>query len=459
VIRANGWVQQGAASFLICVIGASAGCGAAGSAQESSTPDGPDGDGLTVSMPGVSAPAREERLADSTLARLVREIQPAVERSAGIAARAPLNVAATDEERLHAYLSQQITTQLSREEAASVTAAYARLGLVPDSLDLQALFLALLEEQVVGYYDPKTDTLFVHERVSVEELEPVLAHELVHALQDQHVALDEVLSGLAERNDASTAAQAAIEGHATFAMMEWTFARMTGSAADLTQLPDLGASFENLDLTQLGDFGPVEILANAPTVVREGLLFPYIGGLVFLQRLWKQLPTRTLPFGAEMPESTEQVLHVDRWLAGDRPTTVEFVELADGWDVVYAKDLGELETRIFLAEHLEVPLWAERAAAGWDGDAYRLLRRGDAEALVWVSVWDTAADADEFAEAATEAYARFYAGEDRVPDIARATLDGRAVVRILDTPVDVTLPAAAAAFELRGGEDIGRQLP
>ena len=283
-----------------------------------------------------------------------------------------------------------------------------------------------------------------------------LAHELVHALQDQHVALDEVQAALGERNDASIAAQAAIEGHATFAMMEWQFASMTGMAADLTELPDLGASFENIDLSQLGDFGPAEILANAPTLVREGLIFPYVGGLVFLQRLWKQLPTRTLPFGAEMPESTEQVLHVERWLAADRPTTVEFLDSVDGWDVVYAKDLGELETRVFLAEHLGVPPWAERAEAGWDGDAYQLLRRDGAEALVWISVWDSPEDADEFAEAAAEAYARFYAEDDREPDIARASIEGRAVVRILDTPAGVTLPAAAVAFELRGGEDVGR---
>ncbi len=453
MIRANRWAGRRQAFLLIWVGLVFGGCRAAGVAQESHRSDA---EGVTVAMPAVSNVDPGATLDDSTLARLVQEIQPTVERSAGLVATSPLNVAATDEARLHDYLTEQITTQLSVEEAAAITAAYARLGLVPDSLDLRALFLALLEEQVVGYYDPKSDTLFVHERVGVEQLEPVLAHELVHALQDQHVALDEVQAALGERNDASTAAQAAIEGHATYAMMEWQFASMTGMAADLTGLPDLGASFENIDLTQLGDFGPAEILANAPALVREGLIFPYVGGLVFLQRLWKQLPSRTLPFGVDMPASTEQVLHVERWLAGDRPTTVEFTGSAEGWDIVYAKDLGELETRVFLTEHLGVPPWAERAAAGWDGDAYRLLRRGDAEALIWISVWDSPEDADEFAEAAAEAYARFYADEDREPDIARATIDGRAVVRILDSPAGVDLPAAASAFELHGGEDVGR---
>lgn len=453
MIRANRWAGRRQAFLLIWVGLVFGGCRAAGVAQESRRSDA---EGVTVAMPAVSNVDPGATLDDSTLARLVQEIQPTVERSAGLVATSPLKVAATDEARLHDYLTEQITTQLSVEEAAAITAAYARLGLVPDSLDLRALFLALLEEQVVGYYDPKSDTLFVHERVGVEQLEPVLAHELVHALQDQHVALDEVQAALGERNDASTAAQAAIEGHATYAMMEWQFASMTGMAADLTGLPDLGASFENIDLTQLGDFGPAEILANAPALVREGLIFPYVGGLVFLQRLWKQIPSRTLPFGADMPASTEQVLHVERWLAGDRPTTVEFTGSAGGWDIVYAKDLGELETRVFLTEHLGVPPWAERAAAGWDGDAYRLLRRGDAEALIWISVWDSPEDADEFAEAAAEAYARFYADEDREPDIARATIDGRAVVRILDSPAGVDLPAAASAFELHGGEDVGR---
>jgi hypothetical protein len=242
-----------------------------------------------------------------------------VERSSGIQAVRPLNVAPTDEARLREYIATQLETQLSRAEAAAITAVYARLGLVPDTLDLGALLAALLEEQVIGYYDPVSDTLFVHDRVPTAELEPVLAHELVHALQDHLVDLDSIGRALEGSNDAVTAWQAVVEGHATFAMMEWQFSAMMGGEADLTELDDLGDMLSGIDLTALGDFGSTAVLAAAPAVIREGLIFPYVGGLVFLQRAWKERPSRPLPFGADRPLSTEQVLHVDRWLARDEP--------------------------------------------------------------------------------------------------------------------------------------------
>lgn len=444
----NRHTRSGAGLAIVAAVWV-AGCSRVDGAQRQGGPDGPgrfdEPDHVDVAAPG--------RLADSTLARLVSEILPMVERSAGMTAVAPLKVAATDEGRLRAYLEEQIATQLSTDEAAAITAAYARLGLVPSDLDLPALFLALLEEQVVGYYDPVTDTLFVHERVTVEQLEPVLAHELVHALQDQRVPLDSLGESLKDRNDASTAYQAAIEGHATYAMMEWKFTAMTGVAADLTALPDMGAMFADLDLAALGDVGPVEVLVGAPAIVREGLLFPYVGGLVFLQRMWKARPERPLPFGVNLPQSTEQVLHVDRWLAGDAPTRVDFSESDFGWPVVYERDLGELETRIFLEEHLGDRERAERAAAGWDGDALRLFGGPEGEVLVWVSVWDSPAEADEFAAAAEEAYTHRYASERRAPLVERYEQAGRPLVRIIDLPAGVTLPAGAAAVRLTGGEE------
>lgn len=409
-----------------------------------------DGSGVAATEPIT--------VTDTALARLLSEIQPTVERSSGISATRPLMVAATDEGRLRAYIEGQLETQLPPAEAAAITAVYARLGLVPDTLDLTALVSALLQEQVIGYYDPVSDTLFVHERVPIAQLEPVLAHELVHALQDQYMALDSARTALEDRNDALTAYQAVMEGHATFAMMEWQFASAAGGEADLTAMPDLGEMLENVDLAALGEFGSTEVLASAPTVIREGLLFPYLGGLAFVQRAWKARPDRPLPLGTALPRSTEQILHLDRWLEGDEPTAVRFSEEPPrGWEVVYENDLGELETRIFLEEHLDDRARARAAAEGWDGDAYRLLRRADVDGLVWTSVWDSPGDADEFAAAVREAYAARYPGtgvEDsgiRAPRIERAEVEGRAVVSIVDFPESSEPGGDLASVELGGG--------
>lgn len=458
-MRVRGWARGRVKPWWIAAMTWAAACGPADGAPRDEARAGPPAGLPEQAEAGLRAGASTtvtELLPDTSLARLVAEIQPSVERSAGMRATAPLDVAATDEARLRDYLESQITTQLTPAEAEAITRTYARLGLVPDTLDLRGLLLALLQEQVVGYYDPRTDTLFVHDRVGMEQLEPVLAHELVHALQDQRLPLDSLGDALSEKNDASTASQAAIEGHATFAMMEWQFGSMMGTEADLTTLPDLGPMLENLDLSALGDVGPVEVLSGAPRVVREGLIFPYVGGLVFLQRAWKELPDRPLPFGDALPASTEQVLHVDRWLAADEPTTVRFPDgPPPGWTIVHERDLGELETRIFLAEHLGDEERARSAAAGWDGDAYRLLEGEAGEALVWVSVWDSEADAKEFAEAAASAWARRYGGSAERVRVERGSIAGRPAVTVLDAPPAARLPDAVARVELWGGAGPG----
>jgi hypothetical protein len=401
----------------------------------------------TACSGGRAATATQE--SDSTLARLLAEIQPGVERSSGMLAVRPLSVARADSSRLTAYLDSQLESQLPPATASAITAAYARLGLVPDTLDLRALLEALLQEQVVGWYDPVTDTLFVLEHVPEAQIEVVLAHELVHALQDQHVDLDSLRKDIQPANDPTLAAQSAIEGHATFAMMEWQMGRMTGGAADLTQLPDLGEQLSNLDLEALGDVGSVAVLRAAPEIIREELIFPYVGGLTFLQRMWTAANgERPPPFGAALPASTEQVLHLDRYLAGDRPSEMTFKEPPlDRWEEVHSNGLGELETRVFLTEHLGDEARAEAAASGWDGDAYRLLRGPEGEALVWVSVWDSEADADEFAGAARDAYSKLYdsasgsaastqggTGGGRDTYVERASIQGRPSVIIRDLP-------------------------
>ncbi len=405
-----------------------------------------DGQASAQAQASTSAqePAHAQTASDSTLTRLLNEILPAVELASGIAAVRPLQVARADSARLLTYVQEQLESQLPPATARAVTATYARLGLVPDTLDLRGLLEALLREQVVGYYDPASDTLFVLEHVPPAQLEVVLAHELVHALQDQRVDLDSLRREIIDANDRTLAAQAAIEGHATFAMMEWQLGQMSGGTVDLTQLPDLGAQLANLDLEALGDVASVAVLRSAPQVIQEELIFPYVGGLVFLQRAWSTRDGRPLPFGDGLPRSTEQVLHLDRYIDGDHPTEVVFSRPAPpGWEEVYANGLGELETRVFLAQHLGDDALGETAAGGWDGDAYRLLRGPEGEVLVWVSVWDADAEADEFAEAARAAYRARYGleiGSSSPPESARqvrverVSLGGRSGVVIQDVP-------------------------
>jgi hypothetical protein len=294
----------------------------------------------------------------------------------------------------------------------------------------------------------------VVEGVAEDQVETVLVHELVHALQDQYVDLDSLMSANLEANDRSRAAQASLEGHATFAMLEWQMSRLMGGDADLTQLPGLDGLLGDDPLAAAGLEMPV--LAEAPALIRESLLFPYLGGLVFIQSHWRGEWGRVPPLGEEMPVSTEQVLHPERFSPGSRdvPTAVSHPDpLPAGWEEVLTDGLGELETRLLLREFLPDRDSADRAAEGWDGDRYRLLDGPAGEALVWITVWDTERDALEFEVGIAAALDHRYGGDaeaaGRRIEVERAVRFSRPVVIVRDLPTDTRdLAPGADSFKL-----------
>jgi hypothetical protein len=226
--------------------------------------------------------------------------------------------------------------------------------------------------------------------------------------------------------------------------------------ADLTALPGFESLLGDDPLAAAGLEMPV--LSEAPAVIRESLLFPYLGGLVYLQQHWAGPWGRVPPLGSEMPVSTEQILHPARFAPGqeDMPTLVWFGDaLPDGWTEVLTDDLGELETRLLLREFLSSRQEADRGAAGWDGDRFRLLDGPNGESLLWVTVWDTDRDAHEFEAAVREALTRRYDGDPRAAGRELRVTGGsegqRPVVVVWDLPVGPNDEAeldSIAEFEL-----------
>ncbi|MFO7588505.1 MAG: hypothetical protein R6X22_10575 [Gemmatimonadota bacterium] len=411
-----------------------------------------------------------ERSAAEALEARAAVLLPEIETLAGLPARAPIATGLRSREELEAYLAAELERQLPAGKAAAVVRVYARLGLVPADLDLAPLLRALLLEQVVGYYDPARDTLYVVSGVDSALVELVLAHEMVHALQDQYQDLDSLMRANLDRNDRATAAQAALEGHATLAMLEWQLARLTGGTFDWEDLPDL-SSLADGELVEAAGLEMPE-LAAAPRVVRESLLFPYVGGLLYARARNRAVGGRSAPLGAAMPTSTEQVLHPERSFGEDRdePTPLQLdAPPPGGWREVRADGLGELEVRIWLEELLGDRDRAARAAGGWDGDRYRLLEGPGGEALLWVTAWDTEEDAAEFAAAARDALARRYGdgprgdgGKRRSLTVRPGDLDGVPIVTVLDAPEGApaaALSAAARAARVSSGQDASGSEP
>jgi len=327
---------------------------------------------------------------DPALKALAEGLLPDITSRTGLRLSRPLRLERRTREELARYLTAQLDAELPPAEERLLTRSYALLGLVPEDLDLRSLLLEVYTEQVAAFYDPDSTALFVLEDQPAEALSTVLVHELVHAVQDQATDLDS-LTAKERGNDRQTAAQAAIEGHATLVMIEHMMEKLQGGPVDLSEVEDFAGL---LRPALQGIRVQYPMLASAPPVIQESLLFPYLEGAGFTQRLWREASDRPAPFGENLPQSTEQVLHPERFVGAARDDPSDLRLQIEGARVQYSDGLGELETSLMLGE---VGSGATGSAAGWDGDRYALLETPAGDALVWVSVWDDTAARDRFA--------------------------------------------------------------
>ncbi len=359
---------------------------------------------LALSACGPRAPDTSLVISsDPVLGKRVAELLPVLAEKAGMELVRPVRVERRSRGELEGYLHYKLDKELPPERARHMSRSYALLGLMDPEMDLRGLLLSVYSEQVAGFYDPDSSALFVLDDMPMELLEPILIHELVHAVQDQTANLDSLTSP--ERgNDRQAAAQAAIEGHATLVMLEYMAEQIQGRPVDLSVLPDLSQVLEPA-LEGVGAQYPA--LASAPAIIQESLLFPYLKGAAFVAALWEARPGRPPPFQQFLPQSTKQVLDPQRILGPDPdwPTELEVVPPA-GLEVLYENTLGQKETKVLLEEGLGVG-WRV-LARGWSGDRFLLLRDpGGEDGLVWVSVWDSKEERDRFVEGLRLALQRF----------------------------------------------------
>jgi hypothetical protein len=274
--------------------------------------------------------------------------------------------------------------------------AYRLFGLLPDTLALRRLLLDLYTEQVAGYYDPDSATLFGVAGADRSQLRLVLAHEMVHALQGQYLPLDSILKSTAS-NDRLTAAQSILEGQATLASIE-----VLTPGQGVTRTPQFWDLYRDQVRQQQS---AMPVFARAPLVVREALIFPYLDGAEFMHWWDTDGPKDTVPYGPRMPVSTEQILHPDRYARGDAPVPIAFTG-DSGAGIVYDDGLGENEIRVLLAVLAGSDDVQTVMPIGWGGDRYRVYDVPGGPALVWYVAWDDQRSADRFLKSAGPALQR-----------------------------------------------------
>ena len=190
------------------------------------------------------------------------------------------------------HMNDEDTKRLRRSELV-----LKKFGLLPRDFDLEKFLVALLREEVAGYYDPKTKTVNLLDWVPMEEQEPVMAHELTHALQDQSVGLEKWMKkgekdlgeikkdptpADIENDEMDNAREAVVEGQAQAMMFQYALAPAGRSIVDS---PDLVDAMEEETLT--GTSG-TKVFNDAPIFLKESLTFPYSYGMEFVIKLMQK---------------------------------------------------------------------------------------------------------------------------------------------------------------------------
>jgi len=370
--------------------------------------------GLGTNVFGQGTPLSDDRVAT------MKEIEADTAEIRGLQFKQAVNYREMEKADLTRYLEKKFREDASAEELRNRSRAYIALGLFPKGYDMEKEFLALLQEQVGAFYDHATKALvtFKDQKMGASFQRVLLAHELVHALQDQHFNF----SGspemtLKDDDDRQRAFQCLFEGDATFIMPKAMMKRI-----------NLGTLFQDLQEAIKGQ--STERLDRAPPILRDTLTFPYTAGKEFVATLYATKNSYE-PVNAafkNLPKSTEQILHAEKYYdpaQRDDPRDIRMTALkSDKWKLIDNNVLGELGVRLLFATQLPPPpkpaktdrmskmtgamepspVSAEglAAAAGWGGDRFHayLANEGGAEhvGLWWSTEWDTEKDAVEFAD-------------------------------------------------------------
>ena len=463
----------------------SAGSAGAGSSVGSTGSSAAGGVGSAAADPWATAtaprppetPETRRQRAEAALGR-VSAIEPAVARLRHLTFDRAVPTRYQQPDEFRAFVRREIARELPAERSRDLTAALAHLGFLTSTADLATVEEQAMTTQAGAYYDPQAKAFFL---VMVPDsdvmLDTISAHELTHALQDQHFDLTKFLPseagaparlGAAARldDDAATARRFVAEGDATFVMLLYA---MKGVLGDQLSPPVLAALRQQIvqlatqDLAELkaqaraesalfgamdGDIKKsIDAMDDIPPAVLVPLLDSYMkGALVALTAYEHGGWAGVDALYRDPPASTEQVLHPATKLfpVRDRPHRVT---LARGSDRELAGNvLGELQWQIYFT------LWksprATEASEGWGGDRFSVTRRGDGRLIGRIATtWDSPADAAQFAEAFLASLAARFPGADTSHPAAGVARPGggRVFVRT----------AGARVFIVDGADDAG----
>jgi hypothetical protein len=298
----------------------------------------------------------------------------------GLKLLTPLKKSLRSREEIRAYVIKQMNEEKNPAERYADARTAEALGLLPRGFDLDAFMVNVLTEQVEGLYDPKTQEFYIADWSPLEDQRMVMAHELTHALEDQHFRIEAWSRAARPNEDAELARDAVLEGSAMAAMVDYL---MLGTGRSLKDLPEFDPSM------LIGQLESTPTLKTAPPFLKDALIFPYISGLNFSAAVLKGSGWDALAGVFEKPPvSTQQILHPALYKSGKTPSSVTLPPLekmlGKDWAKLDENILGEFGWKEVVKQFLDDDR-AKTLAAAWDGDRYALYEQKQTKKLILVT--------------------------------------------------------------------------
>ena len=342
----------------------------------------------------------------------------------------------TTREAVEKYLVEKMNDDKDAKRMERSEIVLKKFGLLDRDFQLRPFLLQLLKEQIEAFYDSKTKTVNLLDWATPDTQKPVLAHELTHALQDQHVDLDKweddgVIEDLPhnvkqdnehiQTDEVDTAREAVLEGQAMAVYIDYLLAPSGKSLLTDPEVVD--------NVADSGDTSDSPVLARAPLLLKESLLFPYQDGLKFEQTVLKDEGQQGAFAGVldRPPASSFEIMNPRAYMRKRPVPVLQMPDLHPLLDANYEPYdigvMGQLDVRM-MSELFGGQNMSTALTPAWDGGIYYAVQSKKAKTeaekdstasvgLMYLSQWKSPEAAAVFAKMYADELGKKYSNVTR----------------------------------------------
>jgi len=393
----------------------------------------------TEPPPGAPEPSKESTISPKQAKELFRSVDEILQFASddtGLPIKHKVKRKLTKRDEVQSYIEKNMKDDKDAKRLERSSAVLKKFGLLPRNFDLSSFLVTMLREQVAGYYDAKTKTVYLLNWLDAEQQKPVLAHELTHALQDQSFGIEKFMKSAEGGNDdkgkdkdknkdkdekdpspadiandeQSSARQAIVEGQAMVVLLDYTLAPTGKTLLESPQIVDA------LKQGMLVGTADSPAFRDAPIFLKEELTFPYRYGLDFTTALLKAGGKKLAYAGAfdNPPKTTREIMEPDTYLSHEKLDPVKLIDMEKDfkdYDPFDIGAMGEFDVDI-LVEQYAGREEATSIYPEWRGGYYFAgkpkANKAAPIALLYISRWSSPEKAAEFAAVYANSLAKRY---------------------------------------------------